>query len=82
MMDSDSEDEDAKGVGATTLCGLQAAMDSASSPKATSLTNHRSLRLQKKCPRGRTPRSTTEVMMDSDFEEEDAKGLGATTPCG
>ncbi len=42
MMDSDSEDDDAKGVGATTLCGLLAAMDSASAQKATSPMNHRS----------------------------------------
>ncbi len=42
MMDSDSVDDDAKDAGATTRCGLPAAMDSASAPKSTSLTKRRS----------------------------------------
>ncbi len=82
MMDSDSEDVDAKGVGAMTLCGLLAAMDSASAPKATSLMNCRSCHLQKNGSRARTPRPSNLGMMDSDSEDVDAKGVGATTLCG
>ncbi len=81
-MDSDPEDDDAKGVGATTPCGLPAAMDSVSAPKATSLMNGRSRCLQKNGPRARTPRPSSEVMMDSDSEDDDAKGVGVTTLCG
>ncbi len=49
-MDLDSEDEDAKEAGTMTQCGLPAAMDSASAPKATSPMKSRSRRLQKKDP--------------------------------
>ncbi len=45
---SDSEDDDANNAGATTPCGLPAAMDSASAFKATSLMNCRSCCLKKK----------------------------------
>ncbi len=41
-MDSNSEDVDAKDAGATTPCGLLAAMDSAPAPTVTSLMKLRS----------------------------------------
>ncbi len=50
LIDSDSEDIDAKDTGATTLCVLLAAMDSAPTPKAAFLKKLRSCSNQKNGP--------------------------------
>ncbi len=71
-MDSESEDVDAKDEGATTLCGLPAAMDSALAPTATSLTKLRSHPNPKNGPGARTQRATRHVHMDSESEDIDA----------
>ncbi len=62
-------------------CGLPAAM-SASAPKATLLTKLRSCSNQRNGPRARTQRQSSQGMMDSDSEDNDAKYAGAIIACG
>ncbi len=59
---------DAKDAGATTPCGLPAAMDSATAPKATSLIKLRSHSNQRNGTEARTPRPSSVGMMDLDSD--------------
>ncbi len=81
-MDSNSEDIDAKDAGATTPCGLPAAMDSALAPTATLTVKLRSRPNPKYGPGARTQRQTSHVLMDSNSEDVNTMDVGAKTPCG
>ncbi len=81
-MVSNIEDNDAKDAGAMIPCGLPAAMDSASASKGISLMKLRSCSNQRNGLGARTTRPSSQVQMDCNIEDNDAKDAGDMTPCG